>query len=202
MCMVAYFTFKFFGRKNRARLLYWDTLFWDTMRNGDELLFVSREDEDTRYALELLTRVKSRVKFRIVKAFLFLLFDKIKFSYQYMCLYARRHANCVDKKNGEEEMTRGERDCDDENGNAIRLCNFSNLNLILDARHVIETRQASRIRLARFCRECVTIYDGETHWTFTKLFLLLADRRAREYVARAIYVAARRNAVDARACFK
>lgn len=56
-------------------------------------------------------------------------------------------------------------------------------------------RQASRICLARSCGERITIYGEETHWTFTKLFLLLADRRAREYVARAIYVTAQRNAV-------
>lgn len=78
----------------------------------------------------------------------------------------------------------------------MEICNwtnFSNLNLILSTRHDVAKRAEC---LARFYRECVTIYGGETHYTFTKLFLLLADRRAREYIARAIYVAARRNAVD------
>lgn len=46
-----------------------DHSIWDTMHNADESLFVSWEDEGTRYVLELLTRVKSRIKFRIVKRF-------------------------------------------------------------------------------------------------------------------------------------
>lgn len=82
---------------------------------------------------------------------------------------------------------------------AIGPCNFSNLNLILSASHDIAKRAEC---LARSYRECVTICGGETHCTFTKLFLLLADRRAREYIARAIYAAARRNVDTCIACFK
>lgn len=141
--------------------------------------------------------MKSRVKLRIANGSFYSCFlIKLNLAIS-TCLYARRHANCADKKNKMNDA-KGVRERETaatkmEMQFAIGPRNFSNLNLILSPRHDIAKRAEC---LARSYRECVTIYGGETHCTFTKLFLLLADRRAREYVARAIYVAARCNAVD------
>lgn len=92
-------------------------------------------------------------------------------------LCAPRHANCAgsaDEKKGEgtggeRERERGLRRRKMEMRFAIGPCNFSNLNLILDAtRYIVEARQASRIGLARPDRKFVTVCGEENALNFYK----------------------------------
>jgi len=127
--------------------------------------------------------VKSRIKLQITKAFFYFCFlTKLNLTISAR-LCPRRHANFAGEKMMKRKWrgARGIAATKMEMRFAIGPCNFSNLNLILDATRYRDAPSEPNLSRAFLQRICYDLCPGKR--TFTKLFLLLADRRVRKYIA-------------------